>query len=76
MLTIDAGGTVDSDGTPQVQEGFYCLNLKADMLFTSIRKKATMQTAFPVHRAQVRLHKKICGRNSGRGNQSPLSWVT
>lgn len=28
------------------------------MLSTSIRKKATMQTAFPVDRAQVRLHKK------------------
>lgn len=67
MLTIAAGGTVDSDGAPQVQEGFYCLNLKADMLSTSIRKKATMQTAFPVHRAQVRLRKKSVGEIQEEG---------
>lgn len=56
---------------PKVQEDFYCLNLKADMLSTSIRKKETMQTAFPVHRSQVRLC-KIFARNSGRGDHLSL----
>jgi hypothetical protein len=46
MLTITSGGKVDSGREPKVQDGFDCLNLKADILPTSNSKNVTVQTAF------------------------------
>lgn len=46
MLIVASGEKVDSGKGSKVQEGFYCLNLKADILPTSNSKNVTVQTAF------------------------------
>lgn len=61
VLTIASGGNVDSGRGPRVQEGFYCLDLKADILPTSNSKNVTVQTAF------LFINHRLCYIKSGGG---------
>ena len=60
---IASGGNVDTGRKSKVQESFYCLNLKADILPTSNSKNVTVQTAF------LFINHWLCYIKSGGGIQ-------